>query len=126
MIEIATIVACIVLFALSLFQLSLIFGAPLGKYAWGGVHTVLPKRLRIASSVSLLLYATFAVFILSKAGIIDNIINQNLVDIGMWVFTGYFFLGIIMNGISRSKPEHSLMTPVAAALAMLFLVVAIG
>ena len=44
----------------------------------------------------------------------------------MWVLTGYFALGIVMNAISRSKPERFTMTPVSLVLAGLCLVVALG
>lgn len=44
----------------------------------------------------------------------------------MWVLTGYFARGVMMNGISRSKPERSLMTPVSLVLAVLSLVAAHG
>jgi preprotein translocase subunit SecG len=43
----------------------------------------------------------------------------------MWVMTAYFVLGVIMNGISRSKPERLIMTPTTAALAALYLVLAL-
>ncbi len=44
----------------------------------------------------------------------------------MWVLTGYFTLGIVLNGISRSKPERNVMTPVSLLLAVLCLIVALG
>jgi len=41
---------------LVLFQLSLAFGAPWGRFAWGGQHPgVLPLGSRIASGVSILI-----------------------------------------------------------------------
>lgn len=126
MIIFAAITALLVLTGLSIFQVALIFGAPIGKYAWGGAHTKLPRRLKIASSMSIILYALFAIFILNKTGIIAVITNQDIVNIGMWVITAYFFLGIGMNAISRSKAERNLMTPIALALAVLFLIVSLS
>lgn len=117
-------IALAALLGLIIFQLALIFGAPLGKYAWGGANTYLPTRLRIASSISIILYLIFAAFIVTKAGIVDVIGNSQILDIGMWVLTAYFIVGIGMNGISRSKPERNLMTPVAAILALSFFIVA--
>ena len=111
---------------LAVFQIALIMGAPLGKFAWGGAHDVLPRQLRIASISSIILYAIFAAFVLSKASVLELIPNNSAVNIGMWVFTVYFFLGIVMNAASRSKSERLVMTPVAAVLAVLFLLVTLA
>lgn len=126
MIEISAFVACFILLCLALFQLALIFGVPIGRFAWGGMHDVLPAKLKIGSTISIILYAFFAVVLFDKAGVIDVIGNSDAVQIIIWVITGYFFIGIAMNAISRSKPERMVMTPVALALAILFLVVAMG
>jgi hypothetical protein len=114
---------CFALTALTVFQVSLIAGAPLGRFAWGGAHTVLPKKLRIASVLSVLLYALFATVILSKSGIWP-LYPVGSVDSLMWVLTGYFMIGIVMNAISRSKSERMVMTPAAAILAFAFFMVA--
>ncbi len=126
MVEIAAIVASTILAGLVLFQAALITGAPLGKFAWGGQHTVLPRNLRIASTVSIILYFIFALFILAKAGLVLAHLSFGIVGVGMWILVGYFSLGIVMNAISRSKPERLIMTPVATMLAGLFLYVALS
>lgn len=118
----AAIIATTVLVCLSVFQLALALGAPLGRYAWGGAHTVLPRNLRIGSTMSILLYAVFASFILSSAGLIETIDNQSVVTVGMWVCTAYFTVGIVMNAISRSVRERLVMTPVCILLAITFLI----
>lgn len=126
MIEFYAILTCSILAALTIFQLALIAGAPIGKYAWGGSHTVLPANFKIGSIISIILYAAFAVVILSKAGMMTLLNNQGVIDISIWVLAAYFMLGIVMNGISRSRPERNLMTPVAAILALLTTVIALG
>lgn len=114
------------LVALSIFQFLLICGAPLGNFAWGGKHKVLPRKLRIGSAVSILLYVIFAIFLLTKAGIATIIPDDQIVTLGMWIFTAYFFIGIVMNLISQSKKERLLMTPAAALLAVVFLLVSLS
>src|SRR5688500_12027125 len=123
MTEIAAIASCVILAGLALFQIALILGAPIGRFAWGGQHDVLPTKLRIASASSILLYGMFALIVLSKVEMIAIPVSSELVAALMWILSGYFCLGVIMNGISRSKPERMLMTPVAAILAILFLYV---
>ena len=121
----AAIALTVILAALSVFQLALAFGAPLGHFAWGGQHRVLPSRLRIGSLVSIVIYAVIAVLALDRAGVID-VVSDPVSTVGMWVVFAYFVLGIPLNAISRSKLERYTMTPVVAVLAVLSLLVALG
>lgn len=117
--------ACAMLAALAVFQAALIAGAPLGHFAWGGQHRVLPRNLRIGSVVSILLYAGFAAIILQRAGVVA-FLPAPVSDIGIWVIAGYSALGIPLNAISRSRPERFTMTPVVTVLFVLVLTVAMG
>jgi len=119
----AAIAATIILAALAVFQLALALGAPIGRFAWGGRHEVLPTRFRIGSAVSIVLYAIFAAILLDRAGVID-VIPDGASRIGAWVLTGYLVLGVAMNAISRSRSERFVMTPVVAILAVLSAIVA--
>lgn len=112
----------LILFGLGVFQLLLVFGRPLGDFAWGGQHRVLPKKLRIASVFSIALYIVFGIFLATKAGIVNIITSSSLLNVGMWIFTSYFILGIFLNAISRNKKERTLMTPIVLILATIFLV----
>ncbi|MGI9822860.1 hypothetical protein [Agromyces sp. Marseille-Q5079] len=122
---IAAIALTVILGVLAVFQLALALGAPLGHFAWGGSHRVLPAKLRIGSLVSIVIYALIAVLALDRAAVID-VVPDVVSTVGMWVVFGYFVLGIAMNAISRSKPERYTMTPIVAVLAALSLIVALG
>jgi hypothetical protein len=113
-----------VLAALAVFQLALVAGAPLGRFAWGGQHVVLPARLRVGSAVSIVVYGVVALFLL-QAGGAHSVLPRGVVDVGMWVLTGYFALGVALNAASRSRPERLVMTPIALALAVVCLVLAL-
>lgn len=121
----AAIALTVILAALAVFQLALALGAPLGRFAWGGQHRVLPTKLRIGSLVSILIYVVIALLALDRAGLID-VVPDTVSTVGMWVAFGYFVLGIPLNAVSRSRPERSTMTPVVAVLAVLSLLVALG
>lgn len=125
MTEIAAIAACVVLAALAVFQGVLIAGVPIGRFAWGGQHDILPSRLRIGSLISIVLYVVFAIVILERAGIL-TVFGTPFAQVAGWVLFGYFALGIVMNGISRSRPERNLMVPVSLLLAVLVLLVNLG
>ena len=117
---------CALLAALTAFQLALILGAPLGRFAWGGQHVVLPRGLRIGSAVSIVIYAGFALLALAKAHLMLRVPSGAFVGTAMWVVAGYLLLGVAMNAISRSKPERWTMTPLALALAGCAFVLARG
>lgn len=126
MIETLAFIACFILAALAVFQALLIFGAPLGQYAWGGSHVVLPTKLRIGSAISIILYFFLALIILSSAKVLDIPISKDILYVGIWVLTAYFSIGVFMNGISRSKRERAVMTPAALALALICLFIALN
>jgi hypothetical protein len=114
-----------ILALLALFQLTLILGAPLGHFAWGGRHRVLPARLRVGSAISILVYGLIDLIAWDRVGALD-VVPEPLSEIGMWVVFAYFTLGIAMNAISRSRPERYTMVPVSLVLAVLSFLIAAG
>ena len=125
MITVAAIAACLVFALLAVFQVLLAAGLPLGRFAWGGSHRILPAKLRLGSAVSVVLYAFFAFVLLDRAQLLDAF-PETASLILSWVLTAYLFVGVLLNAISRSRPERWTMTPVALVLAALSLVVALG
>ncbi|MBU5422203.1 hypothetical protein KQI48_05960 [Cellulomonas hominis] len=121
----AALAATVVLAALAVLQVLLAAGAPLGRFAWGGSHEVLPARLRVGSAVSVLLYALFALLLLDRSGVVD-VLPDAVAAVGTWVLLGYLVIGTAMNAISRSRAERAVMTPTALVLAVLVLLVALG
>lgn len=123
---IAAVLASVILGLLAVFQLALAAGAPIGRFAWGGQHNVLPARLRVGSIVSVPLYALFALVLLERAALVTVFGNEQFVQVATWVLGGYFALGILMNGLSRSKAERIVMVPVTLVLAVLTLLIALS
>lgn len=121
---IAAILALVIILSLLLFQIAVALGAPLGHFAWGGQHKVLPKTLRIGSASSIVILAVFAAFITSKASLWELIPNETVVNIGLWIMFAYFVVGVLMNGISRSKPERYTMAPISGLLAVCVFIIA--
>jgi hypothetical protein len=119
-INLAAVLVFVLLAALAVFQVALIAGAPLGRFAWGGGSTVLPTALRIGSAVSVVIYAVIAWLVWRAA--------TQPGDAGpwIWVLTAYFGLGVVMNAASRSRPERLVMTPVVLLLGVSCLVIALG
>ena len=121
----AAIVAAALLVVLIGFQIGLALGAPWRKLAWGGRHRILPAPLRMGSGLSIVIYALIALILLSRADVVQ-VFGATAATVLTWIVTGYLVIGIGLNLASRSRAERAVMTPVAAVLAGLSLVVAVG
>jgi hypothetical protein len=109
-------IAVAVLAGLLAFQLLLVAGRPLGDYAWGGAHRVLPPPLRIASVIAILVYVAAAIAILEAARITDVV--EGGVSRLFRALAAAFGAGVILNAVSRDRKER-VMAPVALLLANL-------
>jgi uncharacterized protein with ACT and thioredoxin-like domain len=123
--QLAAIAAAVLLGGLVSFQLVLAAGAPLGEYAWGGAHRILPRGLRIGSVVATFIYVLAALIILEAVRLVDFVASVDLPRNAVWLLAGLFGVGTIMNAISRSRKERR-MALVALALCGLCVVVAVA
>jgi hypothetical protein len=119
----AAILATVILAGLGLFQAALAAGAPLGRFAWGGQRDKLPAAFRAASAATIPLFGLMAIVLLDRAGV-TSVLPDSAARIGAWVIVAYMVAGTVMNLMSRSRSERSVMMPVAAALAILSAIVA--
>ncbi len=126
MVTVAAVLACLVLGALAVFQVLLVLGAPMGRFAWGGQHRVLPTPLRAGSVVSIVIYALLATVVLARADLVSLAVPAGVVRTATWVVVAYLLLGAGLNLASRSKPERAVMSPVTAVLCALYAVVALS
>ncbi len=117
----AAVAACLLLAGLVVFQVLLVCGVPLGRFAWGGQQDVLPSRLRVGSAVASVVYVVVGWVLLARAAQGAG----GILGVVTWVVAGFFLLGTAGNLVSRSLPERLVMTPVAFALCALTVVVAI-
>jgi hypothetical protein len=126
MVLVSTYLIVFILFLLGIFQFLLIYGVPLGNYAWGGQHRVLPIKLRVGSVTSIIIYIFICLIFTSKVGIISLFPQGSGLTTASWILTPYFFTGIPLNAISRSKKERYVMTPVVTLLAILALIITLN
>jgi hypothetical protein len=117
----AAVAACLLLAGLVVFQVLLVCGLPLGRFAWGGQQDVLPSRLRVGSAVASVVYVVVGWVLVARAAQGAG----GILGVVTWVVAGFFLLGTAGNLVSRSLPERLVMTPVAFALCALSVVVAI-
>jgi hypothetical protein len=107
----------LVLLLVTAFQVALISGAPWGEYAFGGQNKgVLPRNLRIGSAITSFLYLGIAGHYLAQLGIFPKLLSPDLNQVANWVIVGINTLALIMNTITPSKKERMIWAPVALAL----------
>jgi hypothetical protein len=67
MVTLAAVVMCLLLAAVAAFQVLLLFGVPLGRFAWGAQHRVLPMTLRVGSVMSVVIYELVSAIVAARA-----------------------------------------------------------
>jgi len=112
--------------AIAAFQAALALGAPLGRAAWGGIHTRLPVKLRVASALAVGVWVLAALIILGRAGSWVSPLPAAFARWGTWILFGVNVLAALMNLASHSSWERFVWAPAALILAVLCLVVALS
>lgn len=90
-------------------------GAPLGRFAWGGNHRILPTNLRVGSLVTIFFYVIFVFIALERAGA-SAVLPSLVARVAIWVLAAYFSVGLILNSVSRSRAERLTMVPACLLL----------
>jgi hypothetical protein len=127
MVQFSSIALVVVLTIVSMFQIALMLGAPMGEYAFGGqYHGKLPLKLRIGSVFTLGIYTAQIGHYLAQASILPKLLSPSLNTGTNWVFVGIFVVGLALNSISRSEKERKMWVPVLLLSVVLSVLVAIG
>jgi hypothetical protein len=122
---IAAVAACLILVALAAFQVSLLAGAPLGRFAWGGQSDVLPTEKRRNAILAIVIYAFGILIVLQAVGAIA-VFSTLIGQIAAYGLTVFFFVSFVRAAMSLSRSEQILMSIVNIVLAALSLFVAIA
>lgn len=113
--------------ALTIFQILLAAGLPLGRAAYWGVHETLPPGLRIVSAVSAMLLIAAIWTVLVRSGIIvGGKTARTTANWMIWGYTVLFALSSAANMASTSRWERLIMVPLAVVLTLCCLLVALG
>ncbi|MBY9008809.1 MAG: hypothetical protein KGD74_02975 [Candidatus Lokiarchaeota archaeon] len=122
---IAAIIAVVVFVVMSVFQLLLALGLPLGKLAYGGKYEKLPTNMRIMSLVAIGIFALGSISVLERAGIITIFNDPIFTLVVVWVIAVYLAFNTLLNAIWKSKQEKLIMTPLSLISAICCFIVAI-
>ena len=112
--------------ATALFQIALVFGAPLGEYAFGGQRAgKLPVGFRIASAVSALVLVAIAGHYLAQLGLFSPLLDEAGNAVANWVIAGFAALAALANNITKSQKEKRLWGGTTIAMLLAAIIVAI-
>lgn len=109
----SSIVVAIIFVSISIFQVLLSLGYPLGEYAMGGFYKVLPTKLRIVSIINAIILLLMGLVILQHSDVINGL-NFLPTHILVWVITIFLGLNTITNLLSKSEKEKFVMTPLSS------------
>ncbi|MCL6453740.1 MAG: hypothetical protein K6T78_08990 [Alicyclobacillus sp.] len=113
-------IGSITLLGIAILYVLLAFGLPYGEFAMGGKYRIMPKRIRVACVVSVLIQII---------GILDLLQSGNVISIGFphgiekgvcYLFAVYLLLNTVINFLSKSKKERLTMTPLSLLTAICF------
>ncbi len=82
--------------------------------------------MRIGSAITIVVYLAIAVVLLERAEVTALFETEWTIHTLAWVIFGFFAVGIVMSGISKSPAERFTMTPLVFTLAVLSLLVAVA
>lgn len=96
---------------ITVLQLALAFGAPLGEFTMGGRFPgKLPVKMRLAAIIQIIILFFFTAIVISKAELALDAF-YDVARIGIWFVLAFFVFGSIMNLSSPSKKEKMLLGP---------------
>ena len=119
-------ITAIIFGCMFIFQMLLAVGAPLGHMAWGGKLKTLPSSLRIASTVSALIFLYGIAVVLESADLIELIHAPKIIQVSVWVFALMFTFSTVGNYLSKSRLEKRIMTPISLILSITCFIIALS
>ena len=99
-------------------------GFPLGEFTMGGQHKILPKKLRVAAVISVVIQIFAMIIILQAGGFISLWLSFKVTKYICFFFAAYLSLNTIMNMISKSRKEKYVMTPLSLIVGICFWITA--
>jgi len=113
------------------FQIGLAVGAPWGAAAYGGRAVsddgTLPGRWRFASAMAVLVLLGATWVVLAAASVLDRgPVSSSALTAALWCMAGFFALNTLGSALGRHPFERWVAGPLAALLAVLCVLIAVG
>jgi hypothetical protein len=120
----AGITAAVGFLVIAVFQLALVLGLPLGRAAYGGVHSHLAPGYRIASAFAVVFWIVAALVVLRRAGVRSSPFSDRFARRATWALVVLSGVAALMNVASSSGWERFGWGPLAVVLGVLCFIVA--
>ncbi|HEY5231398.1 MAG TPA: hypothetical protein VIJ11_10985 [Galbitalea sp.] len=122
---IVAIICSVLLLGLATFQIVLLVGIPLARFAWGGEDHYLQPQFRGYATLTVVgcVVGAFAVLQGANIALVIPILAS---QVACYVYAVACFGAFILTARSRSLTERRVMLPVFVVLSGLFLIVAIA
>lgn len=123
--QVVAIVCSVALLALAAFQVVLLAGVPLGRFAWGGEDHYLQPRHRSYAVLTIggCLLGIFAALQGADVGMVIPVLAS---EVACYAFVVVFFAAFVLTARSRSITERHVMLPFWVILSALFLIIALA
>ena len=118
-------IVAMIFLVISIMEVLLILGFPLGELTMGGQYKVYPGKLRIVLVVQLILQVFFVITILQAGGFMPLWFSYKSTKIVCIVMAVYLSLNVVLNFISKSKKEKYVITPLSLMTAICFWITAL-
>jgi hypothetical protein len=79
---------------------------PYGEFAMGGKYKIMPKQMRVACAVSVLIQMIAILVLLQTGNVISNGLPQGVVKGVCYFFAVYLIINTVMNSLSKSKKRR--------------------
>jgi hypothetical protein len=123
--QVVAIICSVALLGLAAFQVVLLAGVPLARFAWGGEdHYLQPQHRRYA--LLAILGCLVGIAVALQGANLFLVIPALAAQIACFVYVVLFFAAFILTARSRSLIERQVMLPVYVVLSALFLIVALA
>jgi hypothetical protein len=123
--QVVAIICSVALLGFAGFQIVLLAGVPLARFAWGGEDHYLQPRHR-PYAVLAILGALVGIFVALQAANLFLVVPVLAAQVACFVYAGLLFAAFILTARSRSLLERQVMLPVYVVLSALFLIVALA
>jgi hypothetical protein len=123
--QVVAIVCSVALLAFAVFQVLLLSGAPLARFAWGGEdHYLQPRHGRFA--LLTIVGCLLGIFVALQGANLFLVIPVLASQLACYIFAALFFAAFILTARSRSLTERRVMLPFCVILSALFLIIALA
>jgi hypothetical protein len=123
--QVVAIICCVALLGFLVFQVALLSGVPLARFAWGGEDHYLQPRHR-PFAILTIVGCLVGIFVALQGANLFLVIPVLASQVACYVYSGLFFVAFIVTARSRSLLERQVMLPIYVVIAGLFLIIALA